>query len=113
MLAILAVLALLSLSGPPTGQTSLEQAPPLPAAPPVPSGPAGSGEAQVTIDLKKLDAIEPLVREAIAEKKLPGAVVPAPLILIVPWLTVMLALPGPARTSVPVPVLVTPPVTSL
>jgi uncharacterized protein YbbC (DUF1343 family) len=31
--------------------------------------------AEVTIDPRKLDAIEPLVREAIAEKKLPGAVV--------------------------------------
>ena len=35
--------------------------------------PAASAEDQV--DLRKLDAIEPLVKEAIAEKKLPGAVV--------------------------------------
>ena len=32
-------------------------------------------EAQVTVDVRRLEAIEPLVREAIAEKKLPGAVV--------------------------------------
>ncbi|HET7219134.1 MAG TPA: exo-beta-N-acetylmuramidase NamZ domain-containing protein [Vicinamibacterales bacterium] len=31
--------------------------------------------APVTVDARRLDAIEPLVREAIAEKKLPGAVV--------------------------------------
>ena len=30
---------------------------------------------QPPVDLKKLDAIEPMVTEAIAEKKLPGAVV--------------------------------------
>ena len=32
-------------------------------------------EADQTVDLHKLDAIEPLVKAAIAEKKLPGAVV--------------------------------------
>jgi uncharacterized protein YbbC (DUF1343 family)/CubicO group peptidase (beta-lactamase class C family) len=37
-------------------------------------GPSTNG-AQVTIDARRLDAIEPLVREAIADKKLPGAVV--------------------------------------
>src|SRR5262245_5980982 len=39
-------------------------------------GPAPSGSStQTTVDPKRLEAIEPLVREAIAEKKLPGAVV--------------------------------------
>ncbi len=37
--------------------------------------PATSDGGQVTIDAHRFDAIEPLVREAIAEKKLPGAVV--------------------------------------
>jgi uncharacterized protein YbbC (DUF1343 family)/CubicO group peptidase (beta-lactamase class C family) len=75
MPAILAAVVLLSLSGPLAGQASLEQAPRLTVASPAPSGPTGSGEPQVTVDLRKLDAIEALVREAIAEKKLPGAVV--------------------------------------
>jgi uncharacterized protein YbbC (DUF1343 family)/CubicO group peptidase (beta-lactamase class C family) len=75
MPAILVALVLLSLSGIPTGQAAPEQAPRLTVAPPLPSGSTGPGEAQVTVDLRKLDAIEPLVREAIAEKKLPGAVV--------------------------------------
>ena len=75
MPAILAAALLLSLSGPPAGQASLEQGPRLSVASPPPSGSTGSGEPQVTVDLRKLDAIEPLVREAIAEKKLPGAVV--------------------------------------
>ena len=34
-----------------------------------------SAEQQAPIDVRRLDAIEPLVREAIADKKLPGAVV--------------------------------------
>jgi uncharacterized protein YbbC (DUF1343 family) len=36
---------------------------------------AEAEDGQVTVDPRKLDAIEPLVREAIAEKNLPGAVV--------------------------------------
>ena len=57
------------------GQSPPEQAPHLTVASPVPSGPIGSVVAQVTVDVRRLDAIEPLVRDAIAEKKLPGAVV--------------------------------------
>ena len=38
------------------------------------SGEPQSG-AQIAVDARRLEAIEPLVREAIAEKKLPGAVV--------------------------------------
>jgi uncharacterized protein YbbC (DUF1343 family)/CubicO group peptidase (beta-lactamase class C family) len=39
-------------------------------------GPGSSGTpTPVTVDPRRLDAIEPLVRDAIAEKKLPGAVV--------------------------------------
>ncbi|HXW08912.1 MAG TPA: exo-beta-N-acetylmuramidase NamZ domain-containing protein [Vicinamibacterales bacterium] len=34
-----------------------------------------AGEEVATIDVRRLDAIDPLVREAIAERKLPGAVV--------------------------------------
>ena len=75
MPAILAAALLLSLSGSPAGQASLEQGPRVSVASPTPSGSTESGEPQVTVDLRKLDAIEPLVREAIAEKKLPGAVV--------------------------------------
>ena len=58
-------------------QVSSEQAPRLNVAPPVTTaGPsAGAVEQQGSVDLRRLDAIEPLVREAIAEKKLPGAVV--------------------------------------
>ena len=75
MPAIPAVLVLLSLFGLSAVQASLEQGPRLTVVSPVPPTSTGSGEAQGTIDPRKLDAIEPLVREAIAEKKLPGAVV--------------------------------------
>ena len=37
--------------------------------------PSGRPSADQAVDLRKLDAIEPLVQQAIAEKKLPGAVV--------------------------------------
>ena len=40
-----------------------------------PDGPAGAPPTQVSVDTRRLDAIEPLVRAAIEEKKLPGAVV--------------------------------------
>ncbi len=39
------------------------------------SSPVFTSQTQAPADLKKLDAIEPLVMQAIAEKKLPGAVV--------------------------------------
>ena len=71
MPAILAAVALLLA----LGQAPLEQAPRLTVVSPAPSGPLGSVEAQVTVDVRRLDAIEPLVQDAIAEKKLPGAVV--------------------------------------
>src|SRR4051812_5151196 len=47
-------------------------------SPPTPTTPAPAPpeiEADQTVDLHKFDAIEPLVQEAIVEKKLPGAVV--------------------------------------
>jgi uncharacterized protein YbbC (DUF1343 family)/CubicO group peptidase (beta-lactamase class C family) len=57
-------------------QASSEQAPRMNVASPVAvSGGAGTAEEQGAVDVRRLDAIEPLVREAIAEKKLPGAVV--------------------------------------
>ena len=71
MRAILAAVVLLLSSG----QAPPEQAPRLTVVSPVPSGPIGPVEAQVTVDVRRLDAIEPLVRDAIEEKKLPGAVV--------------------------------------
>ncbi len=37
--------------------------------------PGSTATQQATVDVRRLDAIEPVVREAIAEKKLPGAVV--------------------------------------
>ena len=46
-----------------------------PGRPPPLPGPRSKIEADQTVDLHKLDAIEPLVQAAIAEKKLPGAVV--------------------------------------
>ena len=58
-----------------SAQAHSEQSPRLNVVAPVPSAPAGPAEAQVTVDVRRLDAIEPLVREAIADKKLPGAVV--------------------------------------
>jgi hypothetical protein len=39
------------------------------------SSPVFTPQTQAPADLKKLEAIEPLVTQAIAEKKLPGAVV--------------------------------------
>jgi uncharacterized protein YbbC (DUF1343 family) len=71
MPAILAVVVLLLFSG----QAPPEQASRLIVVSPAASGPIGSVEAQVTVDVRRLDAIEALVRDAIAEKKLPGAVV--------------------------------------
>ena len=57
-------------------QASPDQSPRLTVVSPVPTGPpAASVETQGTVDVRRLDAIEPLVREAIADKKLPGAVV--------------------------------------
>ena len=71
MPAILAAVVLLLFFG----QAPPEQAPHLTVGSPFPSGPIGSVVAQVTVDVRRLDAIEPLVRDAIAEKKSPGAVV--------------------------------------
>jgi uncharacterized protein YbbC (DUF1343 family)/CubicO group peptidase (beta-lactamase class C family) len=42
---------------------------------PAPAAPAKQSSSRSPVDIKRLDAIEPLVMEAIAEKKLPGAVV--------------------------------------
>jgi len=77
MPAILVAVVFLTLSAPPFGLAQAEQAPRLTIAAPVPAGPAAPVEQQaaVTVDVRRLEAIEPLVREAIAEKKLPGAVV--------------------------------------
>jgi uncharacterized protein YbbC (DUF1343 family)/CubicO group peptidase (beta-lactamase class C family) len=69
MRAFLAAMLVLSL----TVQAGVTQSPGLNVLSPV-LGPAANG-AQVTVDPRRLDAIEPLVREAIANKKLPGAVV--------------------------------------
>jgi uncharacterized protein YbbC (DUF1343 family) len=55
-------------------QATTEQSPRLTVISPGGVLPSADG-GQVTVDTRKLDAIEPLVREAIAEKKLPGAVV--------------------------------------
>ncbi len=75
MPAILAAVVLLSLSVPVVGAAPPEQAPRMTVATPLPAGTAPPVEQQVTVDVRRLDAIEALVREAIAEKKLPGAVV--------------------------------------
>ena len=75
MPAILAAAVLLSLSASVFGDAAPEQAPRLTVATPPPAGTPAPVEQPVTIDIRRLDAIEPLVREAIAEKKLPGAVV--------------------------------------
>ena len=57
-------------------QASPDQSPRLTVVSPAPTGPpTGAVETQGTVDVRRLDAIEPLVRDAIAEKKLPGAVV--------------------------------------
>ena len=42
---------------------------------PAPPAPAKQAPSRVPLDVKRLEAIEPLIMEAIAEKKLPGAVV--------------------------------------
>jgi uncharacterized protein YbbC (DUF1343 family)/CubicO group peptidase (beta-lactamase class C family) len=77
MPAILAAVVLLSLSPAAFGAAPAGQAPRMTVAAPVPSGTAAPAEPQgtVTVDVRRHDAIELLVREAIAEKKLPGAVV--------------------------------------
>ena len=77
MPAILAAVVLLSLSPSGFGAAPAQQAPRMTVATPVPSGMAVPTEqtGAVTVDVRRLDAIEALVREAIAEKKLPGAVV--------------------------------------
>ena len=77
MPAILAAVVLLSLSASGFGAAPAEQPPRMTVATPVPSGMAVPTEqtGAVTVDVRRLDAIEALVREAIAEKKLPGAVV--------------------------------------
>jgi uncharacterized protein YbbC (DUF1343 family)/CubicO group peptidase (beta-lactamase class C family) len=80
MPAILAAALLLTLAGPPpagpaSGQAPPEQAPRLTVGAPVPVGAASPAEPQVTVDARRLETIETLVHEAIAEKKLPGAVV--------------------------------------
>jgi uncharacterized protein YbbC (DUF1343 family)/CubicO group peptidase (beta-lactamase class C family) len=62
-------------AGPAAGQAPPEQAPRLNVASPVPLGAPGAIEQQVTVDARRLDGIEPLVQQAIADKKLPGAVV--------------------------------------
>lgn len=64
-----------SVSGHLSAQAPPEQSPRLNVVSPVPSAPGGPAEGQVTVDVRRLDAIEPLVKEAIADKKLPGAVV--------------------------------------
>jgi uncharacterized protein YbbC (DUF1343 family)/CubicO group peptidase (beta-lactamase class C family) len=74
----LAPLVLLGLALSQGGTTPAPRLETAPARPPLatrdePAVAAGSDRADV--DLRKLDAIEPLVRQAIAENKLPGAVV--------------------------------------
>jgi uncharacterized protein YbbC (DUF1343 family)/CubicO group peptidase (beta-lactamase class C family) len=52
------------------------QSPRLAATSPIPTAGTERGtEDPVSVDIRRLDGIDPLVREAIAEKKLPGAVV--------------------------------------
>jgi len=56
--------------------SSEQQGPHLTVVSPVTTGSGASvSEQQAPIDVRRLDAIEPLVREAIADRKLPGAVV--------------------------------------
>jgi uncharacterized protein YbbC (DUF1343 family)/CubicO group peptidase (beta-lactamase class C family) len=57
------------------GQAPSEEGPRLNVVSPVATDVAASASQPQSVDVKRLDAIEPLVREAIAEKKLPGAVV--------------------------------------
>jgi uncharacterized protein YbbC (DUF1343 family)/CubicO group peptidase (beta-lactamase class C family) len=71
MFATLAVLLTLLLSS----QAGAEQSPRLNDTGSTAPDSATAERGQVTIDAHRLDAIESLVREAIAEKKLPGAVV--------------------------------------
>ena len=82
MPAILAAVVLIGLSGLLRSGVFAAQAPPdqgsrltVMSPAPAPSASVGAIEQQVAVDVRRLDAIEPLVREAIAEKKLPGAVV--------------------------------------
>ena len=75
MRAIFAAAVLLVLAGHFSAQAPPEQSPRLNVVSPVPSASSGPAEGQVTVDVRRLDAIEPLVKEAIADKKLPGAVV--------------------------------------
>jgi len=57
-------------------QAATDQAPRVDTGGPRPGAARPSADADSAgVDLRKLDAIEPLVQEAIAEKKLPGAVV--------------------------------------
>jgi len=68
------------LSGLLSAQLATPSAPPaqgsrLTVVSPAPTAPPSTGETQSAVDARRLEAIEPLVREAIAEKKLPGAVV--------------------------------------
>jgi uncharacterized protein YbbC (DUF1343 family)/CubicO group peptidase (beta-lactamase class C family) len=57
-------------------QTAADQPPRLTVISPAGTDPAPrASQAQANVDANRLDAIEPLVRAAIAEKKLPGAVV--------------------------------------
>ena len=72
MPAILAAAVLLSLSASVFGDAAPEQAPRLTVATPLPAGTPAPVEQPVTSTPRRLDAIEPLVQAAIAEKKLPG-----------------------------------------
>src|SRR3954466_8717704 len=71
MIAILAVVLVSLLAG----QAPTELSPRLNVNSPDGSAAPPGDRAQPSLDLHRLDAIEPLVRSAIAEKKLPGAVV--------------------------------------
>jgi uncharacterized protein YbbC (DUF1343 family)/CubicO group peptidase (beta-lactamase class C family) len=73
--ALLLTLAGLLPAGPAGGQAPPEQGPRLTVAPSVHVVATGPVESQVTVDARRLEGIEALVQEAIAEKKLPGAVV--------------------------------------
>ncbi|HEY7501934.1 MAG TPA: exo-beta-N-acetylmuramidase NamZ domain-containing protein [Vicinamibacterales bacterium] len=62
-----AVLLLVAMQDGSAGQTGLNVLSPVPGTSTTPT--------QITVDPRRLEAIEPIVREAIADKKLPGAVV--------------------------------------
>jgi uncharacterized protein YbbC (DUF1343 family)/CubicO group peptidase (beta-lactamase class C family) len=47
----------------------------LPVTSPLPATSPSAANEQITVDVRRLEAIEPLIREAITDKKLPGAVV--------------------------------------